>query len=281
MYIQTAEALGQAQLPSTYGTPCLQDAVPWESIYLSGIVVEQTLDEFNYRESNLRTRHKTWIRRRLAPRIIQSWRTSTPIRTIILVGHTDEVGNPSDNYKLGLARAKAVRDQLLKDIESQRPGLGGKIKIEVFSQGECRPLVRSDKRERRNRRVWVGATNEILSPAQPPAPPAPPPPPTRQSPPNLRDLPESVKKRIEQEDERRRLTQPIPTLPRGQSFKEWFDKIMDKFHVPKWLRNKIWDAILGGDQSLASILLEQAGIRGEWKEAILGIGRAGSQMPSR
>lgn len=279
MYIQTAEALGQTQSPSTYGTPCWQDAVPWEPILLSGLMVERVLDEFNYRESNLRTKHKTWIRRRFIPAIVRSWRTSKPIRTIILVGHTDEVGDPLENYKLGLARAQAVRDRVLKEIEDQSPGLGGKITIETFSSGECWPLVRSGKRERRNRRVWVGAMNEILSPAQPPAPPATPPPPTRQ-PPNLRDLPESVRKRIEQEDERRRLTQPTPTLPGGRSLRQWFDRFMDQHNVPKWLRNKIWDAILG-DQSVLGILLDQAGIRGESKEAFMKTIRAVSQVPSR
>jgi len=280
VYIQIAEALGQAQLPSRSRALCWQDAVPWEPILLSGLMVERTLDEFNYRESNLRTRHKTWIRRRFVPAIVRSWRTSKPMRTIILVGHTDEIGDPLDNYKLGLGRAKAVRDQVLKEIEDQSPGLGAKIKIEVFSQGECWPLVRSGKRERRNRRVWVGAMSEILSPAQPPAPPATPPPPRLQLPLKLRDLPESVRKRIEQEDERRRLTQPTPTLPGGRSVKEWFDRIMDQHNVPKLLRNRIWDAILG-DQSVLGILLDQAGIRGESKEAFMKTIRAVSQAPIR
>jgi outer membrane protein OmpA-like peptidoglycan-associated protein len=277
MYVQSAKALGQAQLPSSSDKPCLQDKVPTAFIGLSTLIVDQSLERFNFRKSNLRTFHKTWIRARFVPVILKSWRTTRPIRTIILVGHADEVGSPLDNYKLGSARAQEVRDQLLKELARQDPGITAKITIRTFSSGECWPRIASGKREMSNRRVHVFAMYEKL-PARPPV--SPEFPPTRQPSP-IFDLPESVRRRIEREDEGPRLTQPSPALPRGRSLKEWFDRIMDRHNVRKWLRDKIWDAILGGNRSLAGILLDQAGIRGESKEAILGLVGAGSQVPVR
>lgn len=277
MYIQAAEPLGQAQLPSSSGRPCLQDKVPAEFILLSTLIVDQSLARFNFRQSSLRTFHMTWIRRRLIPVILQSWRTPRPIRTIILVGHADEVGSPLENYKLGLARAEEVRKQVLEELARLRPSITAKIAIRTYSSGECWPRIASGKREARNRRVYVLAMHEQL-PARGPMSPAIPP--ARELSPRF-DLPESVKRRVEQEDEGRRLTQPGPAVPRGRSLREWFDRIMDRHNVPKLLRNKIWDAVVGRNQSLASILLDQAGIRGESKEAILGLVGAGSQVPMR
>ena len=137
MYVQTAKTLGQAQLPTASGRPCLEDKVPIAFIALSALIVDQSLERFNFRKSNLRPFHNTWIRHRFVPLILKSWRTARPIRTIILVGHADEVGSPLDNYKLGLARAKAVRDRLLKELARQRPGITAKIAIRTFSSGEC------------------------------------------------------------------------------------------------------------------------------------------------
>jgi outer membrane protein OmpA-like peptidoglycan-associated protein len=274
MYVPTTKALGQAQLPTSSGNPCLQDKVPVEFIGLSTLIVDQSLERFNFRKSNLRTFHSTWIRRRFVPIILKGWRTTRPIRTIILVGHADEVGSPLDNYKLGLARAQAVRDRLLKELARQRPSITAKIAIRTFSSGECWPRIASGKREMCNRRVSVFAMYERLPARRSASPESPP---TRRPSPTF-DVPESVRKRIEREDEGRRLTQAGPALPRGRPLREWFDRIMDRHNVRKWLRDKIWDAILGGNRSLVGILLDQAGIRGESKEAILGLVGAGSQV---
>jgi len=281
MYIQIGEGLGQEQLPTSSGKLCLQDNVPLESILLSGIIIDHTLDEFNFRKSDLRTRHKTWIRRRLVPAIIRSWRTSTPMRTIVLIGHADEVGDQAVNYKLGLARAEAVRDRIMADLKRLNSEVAGKIAIKTFSQGECWPQIPGGKRERRNRRVVVWGIGDVLPPAGRTKNPAPSQSTPRRTPPRLLDLPESVKRRIEREAEQQRFWQPIPPSPRGRSLKDWFDRTMRRHGVPKWLRDRIWDAILGGNLSLATTLLDQAGIRGEAKEAILGIIRAGSQVPIR
>jgi hypothetical protein len=162
MYLQTT--LGQVQLPSRSGASCVQDEQPIkfiEQINLSPGFVGKSLDEFNYRKTDLRTWHKTWIRHTFVPAIVRSWQTSTPIRTILLIGHTDEVGEASDNYQMGLARAQAVRSYLQEQIGTRNPELLKKITTKVLSSGECWPQIRGGKRERLNRRVEILATPEV------------------------------------------------------------------------------------------------------------------------
>ncbi len=67
-----------------------------------------------------------------------------------LVGHTDNIGNPSANMTLSLNRANAVRDYLIKKgIPSNR--------IEVDGKGDTEPLnSNSTKAEQAdNRRVEI------------------------------------------------------------------------------------------------------------------------------
>jgi len=171
MYIRTSEGLGQTHLPSTYGTPCWQDKIPIDVI--NDAVSEgngKGLTEFHFRESKLRTKHKAWIKNHFVPAIVKSWQTTSPIRTIILVGYSDEIGGQLFNYNLGLERAKAVRKEIVDRIKKENPDLLGKIKFELFSKGECWPMITSGNRERENRWVWVAATNQMLSQAQSPAP---------------------------------------------------------------------------------------------------------------
>ena len=164
MYIRTSGHLGQAEMPGVYGTPCLwdkQNLIPdWD--VMGFILVKKNLDDFYVPKFDLRTKHKVWIRNQFVPRIVQSWQTSKPIRTIILVGHTDEPGNLSYNYTLGLNRAKAVCHRIIKEINDRDKGLAKKINIVTFSFGECWPLIKSGKFNRRNRRVEVYATDQEL-----------------------------------------------------------------------------------------------------------------------
>ena len=139
MYIRTRGHLGQfkwrrAQWAKFHDRSCLwdsQDLIPdWE--VFNRMIIKQTLDDFEGRESELRTKHKVWIKNEFVHRIVLSWRTSKPIykqlvpqivqrfqtskpiRTIILIGHTDEPGTPTFNYNLGLKRAKAVCHRIIR-----------------------------------------------------------------------------------------------------------------------------------------------------------------------
>ncbi len=282
MYISTSSNFGQVLSPSTYGKQCLQDLYPIEFVLLNGPIVEKSLDDFYIGKWRLRSKHKYWILNNFVPQILQSWKTSKPIRTIMLVGHADEVGEQAFNYDLGLKRAKEVQALILNTVIQKDKNLAGKINILTFSQGECWPRVKNAKYNPRNRRVEVFALSAVYPPTPGPTPQNPVPAPTRQAPIKLHELPEGIRKKIEAETEwQKYLTKPLPTLPQGKSFKEWFDGVMARHKVPKWLRNRIWDAIVGKDKSLANTLLEQAGIRGGVKDSILGIIGATSQVKVR
>jgi hypothetical protein len=66
--------------------------------------------------------------------------------------------------------------------------------------------------------------------------------------------PETPEERLQ-----RILTRPVPTLPRGRSFKEWLDRIMAERRVPKWLRDSIWTSFFDKNWGLLSNLLSTAG----------------------
>ena len=156
MYLHTSLALGQAELPSAYGTACLQDDVKQrvEAALLSDNV-SKNLDQFVFKSPKLLDWHRTWIKRQFVPAIVKSFLTDKPIKTIILVGDADEIGTPARNYKLGKERAEAVREELKTQLKLASPGVAAKVTIEVFSRGECWPVVKSGKKEARNRRVEV------------------------------------------------------------------------------------------------------------------------------
>jgi outer membrane protein OmpA-like peptidoglycan-associated protein len=69
---------------------------------------------------------------------------------VVVIGHTDTMGNQKTNYALGLKRATMVRNLLVMS------GLNG-ANIEVTSVGELDPLVKTpdETPEPRNRRVDV------------------------------------------------------------------------------------------------------------------------------
>lgn len=231
------------------------------------------LDNFDFNKSFLKLLHKERISS-LAKHIVKSWSTSQPIKTVHLVGHTDSIGTESHNLKLASKRALEVKERLIKEVEVLQPGLSKQINILVESLGETEPIASNRTKEGRahNRRVEV-----FLAPPQKlPTPPAPSPTKAIKTIDFSKEAKKAAEKIVEparpetpEERINRILTTPIPTLPSGRSFKQWFDETLKERGVPKWLRDKIWNAILGQDKSLVSSLLDSAGIRGEAKEAFL------------
>jgi outer membrane protein OmpA-like peptidoglycan-associated protein len=73
-----------------------------------------------------------------------------PVPDVMVIGHTDRVGDPATNLALGLRRAEAVRALLLQT------GFGPSY-IEVTSHGEMNPLVPTadNTPEPLNRRVEI------------------------------------------------------------------------------------------------------------------------------
>lgn len=79
------------------------------------------------------------------------------IRTVRLVGHTDPVGTPDYNRRLGQSRADAVRSALLATLDRMRPGSAQSFSIIAESAGETQPIDRdpTEPARVRNRRVEV------------------------------------------------------------------------------------------------------------------------------
>lgn len=70
--------------------------------------------------------------------------------TVTIVGHTDNIGEESANYRLGLQRAQAMRDELVRlGVDPAR--------IRVLSKGETEPIATNDTEQgrRKNRRAEI------------------------------------------------------------------------------------------------------------------------------
>jgi peptidoglycan-associated lipoprotein len=71
------------------------------------------------------------------------WLKDDPARTLLIEGHTDEVGTSEYNIGLGERRAKAARDYLLSlGVEDKR--------LRILSYGEERPAGADDAHNRRS-----------------------------------------------------------------------------------------------------------------------------------
>ena len=184
-----------------------------------------------------------------------------PIGFIRLIGHTDNTGPrpPKDKEKynrdLGDRRAQAVKEALENILKEDI--LTRRIRIAILvepSPGESAPTAdnKTSVGKALNRRV------EVLI-----APPIPPPEAKEPIKTTVTDLPPGTVIQTTQEP----YWKPIPPGGKGRSFKQWFNERLTK--VPKLLRNKIWEAIFGKDVSALSILLDQAGLSGAEKKAVL------------
>lgn len=119
------------------------------------------LTQFGFNKDTLSPQHVNQIKQ-VARRVASSWtrrpgRSYRPIRTIRLVGHTDNRGPASYNKTLGMRRAQAVRSRLVAEINRLRPGLAARIRIIPQSVGEIRPMASNATAagRARNRRVAV------------------------------------------------------------------------------------------------------------------------------
>ncbi len=99
---------------------------------------------FNFGSNELTAESKV-----LLPKVLEAIAVY-PAPEVAIVGHTDSVGNPDANYRLGLTRAEAIRDQVV--------GIGVDRRIiQVDSHGTRNPLVPTPagRPEPRNRRVEI------------------------------------------------------------------------------------------------------------------------------
>lgn len=75
------------------------------------------------------------------------WLKRHPGVRMSVTGHADLVGPERYNDRLGLARARAVVDYMIRN------GIAGNRLDQLISRGENDPLIPTAERERRNRRV--------------------------------------------------------------------------------------------------------------------------------
>ena len=235
MYLSTSQGFGQAELPSAYGKPCLQDDVIGRLFTLPVDTLSKNLDAFVFRSPALRTWHKVWIKQQFVPAIVASWRTDKPIQTIVLVGDADEIGEPAPNYKLGKARAEAVGKELTKQIDLKSPGLSGKITIEVHSRGECWPVVRAEAGRAIATSVCSASGKRLPRPSRRR--------PRRRKGPNIHDIPGLTKQRKgrTEEIERRVRWLPVPHPTRRSGLAQ-----REVASAPKWLPDPIVGGVVGG-----------------------------------
>ncbi|WP_394839561.1 hypothetical protein LVJ94_21995 [Pendulispora rubella] len=98
----------------------------------------EVLDHFAFDVAHIdRVRHPPKIVR-AARAMVASQRTAAPIRTVLVVGHTDKAGPDPYNQRLGERRADEVIRGLCTQLERMTPGLSRKITFQRASCGEDR-----------------------------------------------------------------------------------------------------------------------------------------------
>jgi hypothetical protein len=105
------------------------------------------LGGFGFDKSALTPPHAPLIQA-LARRIAASQATPRPIRSLLIAGHTDAVGD--DNYNFGLARRRAetVARALCRTIERLRPGGTRGLSVSLTSCGERQTRARPEQSRR-------------------------------------------------------------------------------------------------------------------------------------
>jgi hypothetical protein len=204
------------------------------------------LDGFEWNKHSLTARLRNLVGY-LAKMVESSLTSAQPVKTIHLIGHTDNTGPESYNVGLGNRRAQAVADELAKFKR-----IVSRVAIVVDpSPGKAKPVADNRTKEGRakNRRVEVFVTTAAVSPTTSPT-----------APKDWRKEAEEAARRIEEEAERRRQEQiynrPVPVVPPGRSISDWLDERLAR--LPQWLRTRIRDAILKGACALLETLLAQA-----------------------
>ena len=209
--------------------------------------------------------------KRAAEFVAQSWGGTSPITSIRITGYIDA----NEQSDLGQRRAEAVRDALLRAIDSARPGLATRLQWILEDRGFS-PVAKVEIY------LWHGPT-------------PPPVPPLVRVPSPAEAARRRVPIRTETPEERiqRTLTTRPPTPPPRRSFShvvwnkidENLNSTMNSFGVPQSLRGRIRDAahaaLERGAERLLNQALDQTGLGNEAKEAIRASVRAAARTPIR
>jgi outer membrane protein OmpA-like peptidoglycan-associated protein len=165
--VLTERALGKAlaEKVTGIGTSLLNTAA---NIYCD------TVNKFEFDKDRILPFHMPTLER-IARSIVNSYKTTSPVTTVNITGHTDKVGDDPYNDALGQRRGEAVRNYLKQAIEKLKPGFSFTITFNVSSKGE-REAIFTNRAE--NRRVVICYPPATIQPPTPipiptPTPPAP------------------------------------------------------------------------------------------------------------
>ncbi len=238
----------------------------------------EVIDGFALNQPHLLPGQRTRVQS-LAQRIVASWRTTSPVTRIRLVGY---VHNSETTPNLDQRRVEAVQSALVSAISALNPGLVSRIQ---FEPGHPAGVTAQ------NPRVEIFAWMGLGTPSFPPLPPRIPPP-SEAAREYLQRRGEFGPETIEQRINRILRTAP-PARPAGRSFTQYFwqqvdsrlNDVMRRVGIPGWLQGHLrrgaHAAIERGASALFDQILDAADLRGEPREAVSGVVRALLQTPVR
>ena len=106
------------------------------------------LDDFVFDRTQLPAKHRNALAD-IARCVLASHRTRSPIKTLLVVGHTDPVGTDDYNSSLGQRRADDTKKRLVEALENIQPGSSRRVMINTTSRGEKEAVAGSPSRSRR------------------------------------------------------------------------------------------------------------------------------------
>ncbi|HEU4364164.1 MAG TPA: phospholipase D-like domain-containing protein [Candidatus Krumholzibacteria bacterium] len=131
------EAIAIEEAPGESGGSCAPPGpVP---AACQGLGPKEVLDCFRLGSARVEPRHQPQIVN-IARCVLESQRTTTPITTLDVVGHTDPLGSDADNDRLGQRRADAVKAELLTTLNRMTGGGPPAVAITARTRGERDPL---------------------------------------------------------------------------------------------------------------------------------------------
>ena len=134
------------------GAPATAAACPPQPVNVDcpppGTPPTEVLDNFEFDKTALSpARHIPRIID-VARRIIASQASRQPVRSVLIAGHTDVVGDENYNFGLGWRRATAVMNELCNTLERLKPGASRSIRFQLTSCGERQPKAAAEQSRR-------------------------------------------------------------------------------------------------------------------------------------
>jgi len=154
--LETSRGTTRAPLQKTKAMPPQSLAIPRAAAPLASACLirsdSEVLDFFHFNSSALRPFHIREIRD-IAARIASSFSSPSPIRDVMIVGHTDARGTDQFNFDLADKRARAVALRLLQELGAN----ASKVFIASGSRGAGSPIAPNsfDRGRACNRRVEI------------------------------------------------------------------------------------------------------------------------------